>query len=139
MRFSISGTVASMALRNLARHRVKTVITALAVAVSVALYIFMDGWLLGMNLDSRRNIVSYEMGAAKIQTKTYFDKKDELPMYESFTGWQSIASALERSGYDAAPVSYSQVPSTPVPVPLPSSLTPWIPNEKTGFCATPIL
>ncbi|WP_020611789.1 ABC transporter permease [Sediminispirochaeta bajacaliforniensis] len=120
MRYSISATVASMALRNLARHRVKTVITALAVAVSVALYIFMDGWLLGMNLDSRRNIVSYEMGAAKIQTKAYFSKKDELPMYESFTGWQGIASALERSGYDAAPrfvfsgTLYSRTGSAPI-------------------------
>jgi ABC-type lipoprotein release transport system permease subunit len=92
-----------MALRNLSRHRVKTAITTVAVAVSVCLYIFVDAWLLGMNLDSRRNIVVYEMGAAKIQTAAYFAKKDDLPMYESFAGWERIADALAAKGYDAAP------------------------------------
>jgi putative ABC transport system permease protein len=95
--------LAGMAFRNLGRHRVKTAITTTAVAVSVALYIFMDAWLTGMNLDSRRNIVSYETGAAKIQTAAYFAKKDELPMYENFSGWEAISAALAGAGYDAAP------------------------------------
>ncbi|MCX7788593.1 MAG: FtsX-like permease family protein [Spirochaetes bacterium] len=92
-----------VAFRNLSRHRVKTVTTTLGVAVSVALYIFMDAWLLGMNLDSKRNIVSYEIGAAKIQTQAYFEKKDDLPMYESFTDWKPLVEVLEKAGYAAAP------------------------------------
>ncbi len=96
-------TVCGMAAKNLSRHRVKTVITVTAIAVSVSLYIFMDAWLLGMNLDSRRNIVNYETGAAKIQGDAYFAREDELPMYESFRGWEPIARALEASGYRAAP------------------------------------
>ncbi len=96
-------TMLSIALRNLARHRVKTIITATAVAVSVCLYIAADGWLHGMNLESRRNIVSYEIGAAKIQTKAYFEKKDDLPMYEGFSGWEGLSEALSRAGYDSAP------------------------------------
>ncbi|HOX33561.1 MAG TPA: FtsX-like permease family protein [Spirochaetales bacterium] len=95
--------IAAMALRNLSRHKAKTAITAVAVAVSVSLYIFMDGWLLGMNLDSRRNIVSYEIGAAKVQAAAYFEKKDELPMHESFAGWKPLAESLERAGYAVAP------------------------------------
>ncbi len=95
--------IAGMAFRNLGRHRVKTIITTTAVAVSVALYIFMDAWILGMNLDSRRNIIAYETGAAKIQTKAYFAKKDELPMYESFGGWKELSAALAKAGYDSAP------------------------------------
>jgi len=96
-------TVCGMAAKNLSRHRVKTIITVTAIAVSVSLYIFMDAWLLGMNLDSRRNIVNYETGAAKVQTDAYFAREDELPMYESFRGWEPIAKALEDSGYGAAP------------------------------------
>lgn len=103
MKSSAFGDLAGMAFRNLARHKVKTIITTTAVAVSVALYIFMDAWLTGMNLDSRRNIVAYETGAAKIQTKAYFAKKDELPMYENFAGWEAIAAALAAAGYDSAP------------------------------------
>ncbi|MDR0708894.1 MAG: ABC transporter permease, partial [Spirochaetaceae bacterium] len=92
-----------IAFRNLARHRVKTVLTITAVSVSVGLSIFMDGWLAGMNIDSRRNIANFEIGAAKLQTKAYFDRKDELPMYESFSGWEQSAAALDRAGYDSAP------------------------------------
>jgi len=95
--------VVGMAARNLSRHRAKTVITAVAVAVSVALYIFVDSWLYGMNLDSRRNIVSYETGAAKIQSDAYFSRKDDLPTHESFSGWEAIAARLESSGYRVAP------------------------------------
>lgn len=94
---------AGMALRNLGRHRVKTIITATAIAISAAAYIFVDGWILGMNLESRRNIVSYEMGAAKVQTSSYYAKKDELPMYENFGDWEPLAAALAEAGYDSAP------------------------------------
>ncbi|GAB4366673.1 MAG: ABC transporter permease [Spirochaetales bacterium] len=92
-----------IAYRNLSRHRVKTIITVAGVAISVGLYIFMDAWLLGMNLESRRNIVSYEIGAAKIQTKAYFEQKDDLPMYESFSPWKPLVQALEKAGYVACP------------------------------------
>jgi putative ABC transport system permease protein len=95
--------IAAMGVRNLGRHRVKSVITIAAVAISVALYIFVDGWIVGMNLDSRRNIVSYEIGAAKVQSDAYFSKKDDLPMQESFAGWEGIAAALAAAGYDSAP------------------------------------
>lgn len=92
-----------MALRNLTRHKVKTVITCLAITISVAIYILLDSWLSGMTMESRRNIINYEMGAAKLQTKLYFDKKDDLPAYENFTGWETYARILDEAGYNAAP------------------------------------
>ena len=93
----------TMSFRNLGRHKVKTVITSTAIAISVSLYIFMDAWIMGMNIDSRRNIVIYETGAAKIQTKAYFNKKKDLPMYESFSDYSGIDAVLDRNGYDSAP------------------------------------
>jgi ABC-type lipoprotein release transport system permease subunit len=92
-----------MALRNLTRHKVKTIITCLAITISVAMYIWMDSWLAGVSVESRRNIINYEMGAAKLQTKLYFDKKDEMPAYENFTGWETYARILDEAGYNAAP------------------------------------
>jgi ABC-type lipoprotein release transport system permease subunit len=92
-----------LALRNLARHKVKTTLTIAAVSISVGLYIAVDGWLAGMNIDSLRNIANFEIGAAKLQTKAYFDKKDELPMYENFGLWERSAAALDEAGYDSAP------------------------------------
>ncbi|MDR1785822.1 MAG: FtsX-like permease family protein [Spirochaetaceae bacterium] len=101
--FERAAALKRMAFRNLARHKVKSALTITAVAVSVCVYIFVDGWLVGMNIDSRRNIVSYETGAAKVQTKLYFEKLEDLPMYESFPDWRIYAEALSRAGYDSAP------------------------------------
>jgi ABC-type lipoprotein release transport system permease subunit len=109
-----------IAFRNLARHRVKTVLTCVAIMVSVTAYIFVDGWLSGMNIDSKRNIVSYETGAAKLQARAYIDKLDEKPMYENFADWERYATALDTAGYDSAPrfvfggTLYSETGSAPV-------------------------
>jgi len=92
-----------IALRNLARHKVKTILTSAAIMVSVAVYIFINSWLGGMAIESRRNIVNYEIGAAKLQTKLYFEKKDEMPSYENFTDWEIYRNALDREGYVSAP------------------------------------
>ena len=92
-----------MALRNLARHKVKTVLTSLAIMVSVAVYIFLNSWLGGMQIESRRNIVNFEIGAAKMQTNLYFERKDEMPSYENFSNWAVYREALSREGYVASP------------------------------------
>jgi ABC-type lipoprotein release transport system permease subunit len=92
-----------MAVRNLARHKVKTILTCLAIMVSVGFYIFLNSFLTGMAIESRRNIVNYETSAAKLQTKLYFEKKDEMPSYENFTGWENYRTALDSEGYYSAP------------------------------------
>jgi ABC-type lipoprotein release transport system permease subunit len=80
----------------------------------------MDGWLMGMNIDSLRNIANFETGAAKLQTKAYYDKKDDFPMYENFGGWEQSAEALDKAGYDSAPrfvftgTLYSEAVSAPM-------------------------
>ncbi|HOV12997.1 MAG TPA: FtsX-like permease family protein [Spirochaetota bacterium] len=93
----------NMAFRNLARHKVKTIITSIAVAIGVALYIWMDAWLLGMNIDSQRNIVNYEVGSSKIYSKAYFDNKDNMPMYETFYNYQEIVDNLDKNGFNSTP------------------------------------
>jgi len=92
-----------VAFRNLARHKVKTALSILAIAVSVAAYIWADAWLVGMNIDSKRNIVNYETGAAKLQPRAYVDKLDEKPMYENFGAWREYAEGLTAAGYKSAP------------------------------------
>ena len=92
-----------IALRNLARHKTKTILTSAAIMVSVAIYIFLNSWLGGMSIESRRNIVNFEMGSAKLQTTLYFDRKDEMPIYETFTDWEIYHEALSKEGYVSAP------------------------------------
>jgi len=71
--------------------------------VSVAMFIFLNSFMSGMTIESRRNIVNYETGAAKLQTKLYFEKKDEMPSYENFLGWEKYRDALDSEGYSSAP------------------------------------
>jgi ABC-type lipoprotein release transport system permease subunit len=92
-----------IALRNLARHKVKTLLTSSAIMISVAVYIFINSWLGSMAAESRRNIVNYDMSAAKLQTKLYFERHDERPSYENFAGWERYRDALAREGYNSAP------------------------------------
>jgi ABC-type lipoprotein release transport system permease subunit len=92
-----------IAMRNLARHKVKTIFTSSAIMISVAVYIFLNSWLGGMAIESRCNIVNYEMSAAKLQTKLYFEKKDEMPGYENFSSWENYRIALNSEGYYSAP------------------------------------
>ena len=92
-----------LALRNLARHKVKTILSSAAIMVSVALFIVLNGWLSGMIIESRRNIVNYEIGAAKLQTRLYFERKDEMPSYENFKDWEIYRDALYGEGYVSAP------------------------------------
>lgn len=109
-----------IALRNLTRHKVKTVLTCAAIMVSVTIYIFIDSWLGGMTIESRRNIINYEIGAAKLQTKLYFEKKDEMPAYENFSGWENYVEILDKAGYNTAPryvfsgTMYSMTGSAPI-------------------------
>ena len=93
----------SLAFRNLGRHKVKSALTMIAIVVGISLYIFVDGWLLGAEIDSMRNLVNFEIGAAKIYSKDFFKNKDELPTYEGFTNYEPIIQKLKDEGYNAAP------------------------------------
>lgn len=92
-----------IAARNLSRHRLKTVLTAVAVMVGVSLYIFLDAWFLGMDTDSERNIVNYETGSLKIYSKGYFAQREEKPMYETFSDYQKMIRILDENGWNATP------------------------------------
>jgi len=92
-----------LAYKNLGRHKVKTFLTITAIAVGIALFNWMDAWLLGCNLESKRNLINYETGSAKIYAKKYFEKKDELPLYEAFDNYKAIINKLNNLGYNTAP------------------------------------
>ncbi len=96
----------SIGVKNLGRHKVKSLLTIIAVVISVWIYIFIDGWLYGMKIDSQRNIVNYETGAAKIYSTDYLAEKEDAPLYRSFGNWEPIISTLAANGYNAVPRVY---------------------------------
>jgi len=69
-----------LALRNLARNRRRTAITASTVAFSVLIIQFVMALLLGIERQSFDNLIRYQTGHAKIFAAGYFAKRDELPL-----------------------------------------------------------
>lgn len=68
--------ILTLAWKNLSRYRRRTIITATAIAVGIAMYIFVDAWLLGIEKESERNLIYYETGSARIMQKKFWEEKD---------------------------------------------------------------
>jgi hypothetical protein len=89
----------SLAWKNLSRYRKRTLITASAIAFGLAMYLFMDSWLLGADKDSERNFIWYETGSMKIQTDEYWRNKRTFPLKHAIDSPQAVLDALRKAGY----------------------------------------
>ncbi len=95
--------ILKMALKNLFRHKRRTVITSIAIAVGLSLFILIDSMLVGIEEDSTRNLVLYETGSARIMDKQFWDEHENLPLKHSIGNPQQILDKLEEAGVDATP------------------------------------
>ena len=87
-----------LAWRNLARHRRRTVITMLALAFSIAVLIFMDSMLRGIDEESQRNLVWYETGSGRVVTRAQHDDLDRVALKHELVDYRRLAAALAESG-----------------------------------------
>ena len=92
-----------LASRNLARHRRRTVITMLALAFSIAVLIFMDSMLRGIDEESQRNLVWYETGSGKVVTRAQHDDLDQVALKHELVDYRRLASALADLGIANTP------------------------------------
>ena len=92
-----------LASRNLARHRRRTVITMLALAFSIAVLIFMDSMLRGIDEESQRNLVWYETGSGKVVTRAQHDDLDQVALKHELVDYRRLASALAGLGIANTP------------------------------------
>jgi len=91
----------ALAWKNLSRYRRRTAITAAALAVGVAVFLWMDGWLLGAELESRRNIVWYEAGSAKVMKREYLQEIQNMPLKQVIEDPAGVEQALAGLGVAA--------------------------------------
>ena len=97
------GFLLLLASRNLARHRRRTVITMLALAFSIAVLIFMDSMLRGIDEESQRNLVWYETGSGKVVTRAQHDDLDQVALKHELVDYRRLASALVDLGIANTP------------------------------------
>lgn len=69
-----------LAIKNLSRHRKRTLLTAGIIAFAVFFYIFLDSLMLGMRSKSLENIIDFESGHLQVANKNYWQKRDEFPL-----------------------------------------------------------
>lgn len=86
--------ILSMAWRNLLRYRRRTLITAVAIAVALAMYIWIDSWLQGMTLQTEQNLVRYETGSCLIMHPGGWQRRDQLPLKYGIADPGAVLNAL---------------------------------------------
>jgi putative ABC transport system permease protein len=89
----------SLAWKNLSRYRRRKIITALAIAVGIVLFIWMDAWLLGTELQTVRNLIGFETGSARVVDKRYWAEKDYKIIKYHLHNPAEIQEALAKAGY----------------------------------------
>ncbi len=67
----------NLAIKNLWRHKRRTVLTALAIAVGIFYYILLDSLLAGMYSDGVNNIIKFQTGHIQINSITRQKSDDE--------------------------------------------------------------
>ena len=92
-----------LAWRNLSRHRRRTVITTVALAVSVAVLIFMDSMLGGIDQESQRNLVWYETGSGKMVTHAQLEDLDQVALKHELVDYLPLTEALSARGIANTP------------------------------------
>ena len=92
-----------MALKNLSRHRRRTVVTAVALAVGVALYIAMESIMGGFVGQADRNLQEFELGSAGFFAQGYWDDRERFPLDRLIERPDVLLDRLDQAGIPAAP------------------------------------
>jgi putative ABC transport system permease protein len=91
------GMILKIALRNIGRHRRRTILSAITIAAGLAVFIMMDSMLTGVDRMSIDNMITLTTGALKIQTVAYDKEKNTFPLTDSInTSIPKLLAALSR-------------------------------------------
>ena len=92
-----------LAWRNLSRHRRRTMITTIALAFSVAVLIFTDSMLRGVDQESQRNLMWYETGSGRVVTRAQADDPDQVALKHELVDYRPLTTALNEMGVANTP------------------------------------
>lgn len=95
--------IVSLAWKNLMRYKRRTLITALAIAAGISMYILVDSMLKGAELESELNLQYYETGSGVITTEKYWEERVRVPTAEYMPDADKLLAELKQAGIAAAP------------------------------------
>jgi ABC-type lipoprotein release transport system permease subunit len=88
-----------IALRNIGRHKRRTVLSASTIAAGLAVFILMDSMLSGIDRMSIDNLINLSAGALKIRSIAYESEKNTFPL--NYTLDSSLGRLAGALGADA--------------------------------------
>ncbi|MBI9096462.1 MAG: ABC transporter permease [Sphaerochaeta sp.] len=91
----------TLAMKNLARYKRRTAITAIAIALGLMMYIIVDSLLLGIELESERNLAWYETSSVRIHQKDYWPDRQLLPLEKGIENPGEVIDLLKKGGWTA--------------------------------------
>ncbi len=89
-------TLLTIAVRNLIRHRLRTVITALTISIGIVCYLFIDSLMDGSNKDAFDNIVYLTGSSLAIRTPEYDAEKGLPPLKYGVPDPDGVIAALKK-------------------------------------------
>ncbi len=95
--------IVSLACKNLTRYKRRTIITAVAIAMGLMMYIVVDSMLIGAEEESMRNLRWYETSSARIMNSDYWKNRLMMPLDLQIPDPYAIVNQLKREGINAAP------------------------------------
>ena len=93
--------IVSMAWRNLLRHRRRTLITSVAIAVGFVFFIVLDSLMVGWANDTELAYRRYEVASGRVVSERWWNERRELPLSSSFFG-EKIERIIEDTGMEHA-------------------------------------
>lgn len=87
-------TLLKIAVRNLVRHRLRTILTALTISVGIVSYLFIDSLMDGSNKDAFDNIVYLTGSSLIIRTPQYDAEKGAPPLRYGIPDPAAVTDAL---------------------------------------------
>ncbi|MBN1698623.1 MAG: ABC transporter permease [Spirochaetales bacterium] len=95
------GFALGLGIKNLFRYKKRTFITCIAIAVGIAIYVWVDAFMIGFEEDSNRNLIDFETGTAQIMNAEYAEEKDFLPLNYTIEKPDEIIALLKKNGIPA--------------------------------------
>ena len=92
----------TLALKNLRRHGKRTLITASAIAIGLAAFLFIDSMLQGADQQSQQNLIRYETGAMRVYTPQGAADRNRLSLKTPIEDPGPVLERLASLGMEAA-------------------------------------
>jgi len=87
-------TILVIAVRNLKRHKRRTLLTGIVISFGLWIFIFMDSVMSGLDRDSIDNMLNLTTSAVKIHTRKYNEEKESFPLRFGIPNKDSVILTL---------------------------------------------